>query len=105
MEIFFLKSIIFCLTEKSWELNSSEFYQTFKETMLSNDAINYYNECKEGLLKELYNFFDFSPRNKLSANIIFENKSSNSFTNNNCHYVVLPRESHYIYKNENNSWR
>lgn len=104
-EFFFLKSIIFCLTENSWKLDSSQFFEEFKKTMIFNGTIILEKECKEGLLKEIYNFFYLSPKNKYTANIIIETKSSNSNENKNLRYIIIPRESHYIYKDENNSWR
>ena len=73
--------------------------------MKFNGCIDLKDECKTGLLKEINDAFYYSPRNKYTANVIIENKSSNSIENNNNRFFIIPRESHYIYKDENNSWR
>lgn len=105
LEILFLKSIIFCLSESTWDSNNSEFYEKFNDTMKFNGFIDLKDECKEGLLKDINDAFHYSPRSKYTVNVIIENKSSNSIENINSRFFIIPRESHYIYKDENNSWR
>ena len=107
VECMFLKSIIFCLQEESWKLNDKLFYQEFKETMTNRNNVDLKTECKEGILLEIYTFFDFAKKNKVTANIIIENKSSNKYYNKNEKlYLFIPRISHHLYRDENkNKWK
>ena len=106
VEILFLKSIIFCLDESSWDLKSTLFYEEFKKTMIYKNPIKIEEECKKGLAKLIYQFFDFSKRNNLSGNIIINNKSYNLSDNNFCRFISFPKAPHHLTRNEEGKdWR
>ena len=106
IEVLFLKSIIFCLKEKNWNCSSQDFYLKIKETMQDYKPIKLSEECNEGLPKLILEYFYFDGKNKLTNNILIENKSHNLTNNNNRRFVCIPRSSHHLTRDENSSdWR
>ena len=106
IEVLFLKSIIFCLKEKNWNCSSKDFYLKIKKTMQDYNPIKLSEECNEGLPKLILEYFYFDGKNKLTNNILIENKSHNLTNNNNRRFVCIPRSSHHLTRDENSSdWR
>ena len=88
--ILLLKSVIFILSESSWDMSPEKFYDEFSKTMLDNNTEKLENLCKEPFLKKLFEFYDFSKKEKNYKNIPIT-KDSKETSNNH----IIERSSHY----------
>ena len=96
----FLHSLIFCLSESSWELSPEKFYHNFKKSMLNENIISLRTSCNKGFLKSLYEFYDFLDKDKNYSNIILS-KDSDSNSEKNISHIHVKRMPHLGLKDIN----
>ena len=92
-DIFFLKSIFFCLNESSWDLSPEDFYDKFDDSMKDKKEEKIDDLCQGFLLKSLLNYFNFQKKEKFYQNCLI-NKSSNLKTGKNPQIISVQRFSH-----------
>ena len=68
---FFLKPMIFCLSESSWSLSPQNFYHNFCLKMMNNEVEKLDDLCKENFLKNLLNFYNCSEKEEKYGNSTF----------------------------------
>ena len=68
---FFLKPMIFCLSESSWSLSPENFYYNFSLKMMNNEVEKLDDLCKENFLKNLLNFYNSSEKEEKYGNSTF----------------------------------
>ena len=93
----FLKTIIFCLTESSWELSPTEFYYNYSCNMEKTKSEKLEDLCRENFLKQLYEYFNFQQRDKYYNNLVIS-KSSNYNKNLDYQIISIERKSHEGFK-------
>ena len=93
----FLKTIIFCLTESSWQLSPTEFYYNYSCNMEKTTSEELEDLCREKFLKKLYEYFNFQQKDKYYNNILIS-KSSNYNKNLDYQIISVERKSHEGFK-------
>ena len=88
--ILFFKSIIFILSESSWNTSPENFYENFCNSMLNNKFETLELLCKEPFLKKLLEFYDFSKKENAYNNFVIT-KDSKGITS----YYINKSKTHY----------
>ena len=91
-ELFF-KSVIFCLSESSWNLSPEDFYHNFSLKIMDNEAVKLDDLCKEKFLKNLLSFYDSTKKEKKYGNLMIS-KDSDFISKNMLNSTVIERKSH-----------
>ena len=89
----FLKSVIFCLSESSWNLSPEEFYHNFSIKMMNNANEKLVDLCKEGFLKNLLNYYNSTKKEESYGNLMLSKDSDFSHKNKQ-YYLPIERQSH-----------